>query len=146
MDIPIELAVSALLKQGNVFYFVEPTYQSKDPHNFVLLNKEPSKEKNIIFVGATSKVDSVRRLRAQEPPETLVLIDPSDYKDFTCPTLFDCNRYIERSFPEVVRLIKQEKRVKPRDGIGNAILDKLIKGILASRLVPPRIKNEVKAP
>ena len=146
MDIPFELAVLALLKQGNVFYFVDPAYQSKDPHNFVLLNREPSKEKNLIFVGASSKVDSIRRLRAQEPPETLVLVNPSDYRDFTCVTLFDCNRYIERNFVEVVRLIKQEKRFKPRERIGDAILDRLIKGVLASRLVPPRIKNEIKAP
>lgn len=143
MDVPLEKEVAALLRQGNVFYFVEPSYPTDDPHNFVLLNHNPSNEKKLIFVGATSQVANAKQLRQSEPPETLIVVQPTEYRDFTRETLFDCNDFIERTFAELLRLVQNERRVKLRDHIGDAVLRKLVKGVLASRLIPPRIKKEV---
>lgn len=65
MDIPLEKAIPAVLRQGNVFYFVDSSIPSTDPHNYVLLSRQPTSEKKLV-------------------------VAPQDYRDFTCETMFDC--------------------------------------------------------
>lgn len=48
MDIPLEKAIPAVLRQGNVFYFVDPAIPSTDPHNYVLLSRQPTSEKKLV--------------------------------------------------------------------------------------------------
>ena len=143
MDIPLEKAVPAVLRQGNVFYFVDPSILSTDPHNYVLLSKQPTSERKLVFVLGTSKVEKVRRYRAAQPPATLVVVVPQDYRDFTCETMFDCNSPREIAVADGVRFGNTEGRLKPRDHIGMSILERLVNGILASPVVEERIKKEI---
>ena len=142
MDIPAETQISALLRQGNVFYFEEPTFPSDEPHNFVLLNRQPSSEQGLIFVCATSKVEKVRRFRSCEPASTTVTVSLTEYAHFTKETVFDCNTYVVKSFTDLVRLLK-EGQLKTRPHIGDDILKRLVKGVLDSRLIAPEIKREI---
>ena len=142
MDISAETHISALLRQGNVFYFEESTFPSDEPHNFVLLNRQPSSEQGLVFVCATSKVEKVRRFRSRESASTIVTVGLTEYEHFTKETVFDCNTYVVKSFADLVRLLK-EGRLKTRPHIGDVILKRLVKGVLDSRLVEPEIKREI---
>lgn len=141
MDVPIEPALRALLCQGNVFYFSPPEFGTSQPHNFVLLNKRPSEHAPLYFVCATSQVDKIRAAYAAEPTATLVPVTTEEYRDFTRPTLFNCNRILTKSFDDFVRLVSREGRIKPRDRIGPSILKRLIDGVAASNYVPENIKQ-----
>ena len=143
MDVPLEKAIPAVLRQGNVFYFVDPSIPSTDPHNYVLLSKQPTSERKLVFILGTSKVAKVKRYRAAQPPATLVVVAPQDYRDFTCETMFDCNSPREMTVADVARFVNQEGRLKPRDRIGTSILEQLVHGVLASPLVEERIKKEI---
>lgn len=142
MDIPAETQISALLRQGNVFYFEEPAFPSDEPHNFVLLNRQPSSEQGLVFVCATSKVEKVRRFRSREPASTTVMVGLTEYEHFTQETVFDCNTYVVKSFTDLVRLLK-ERRLKTRPHIGDEILKRLVKGVLDSRLVESEVKRTI---
>ncbi len=143
MEIPFDKAISAILRQGNVFYFVDPSIPSTDPHNYVLLSKHPTSERKLVFVVGTSKVEKVRRYRGAQPHETLVVATPQEYPDFTCETVFDCNSPQEVSVADLVRFVNREGRLKPRDHVGGEILGRLLKGVLASPLVEERVKKEI---
>ena len=142
MDIPAETHISALLRQGNVFYFEESAFASDEPHNFVLLNRQPSSEQGLVFVCATSKVEKVRHFRLHEPASTIVTVGLTEYEHFTKETVFDCNTYVVKSFADLVRLLK-ERRLKTRPHIGDGILKRLVKGVLDSRVVEPDIKRAI---
>ena len=143
MDVSLEKAIPAVLRQGNVFYFVDPSIPSTDPHNYVLLSKQPVSERKLVFVLGTSKVEKVRRYRAGQSSATLVVVSPHDYRDLTCETVFDCNSPRELAVADVVRFVNKEGRLKPRDHIGAPILEQLIRGVLESPLVEERIKKEI---
>jgi hypothetical protein len=143
MDIPIEPALRALLRQGNVFYFVEPEIKSPKAHNFVLLNKRPTFHAPLLFVCATSQIETHKTAYAGEPAATLVVVTPQEYADFKRETLFNCNRVFAKSFNDLVRLVQQEGRIKSRDHVGVKILKRLFDGVNASRLVPENIKRQI---
>ena len=105
MEIPIDKVLRSLLTPGNVFYFVEPTHSSAEPHNFVLLNRVQSEQSRLYFLVGTSNVTGARRRRQSASSQTVVVVDPAEHADFTKSTAFDCNQVIDKSYAEFSRLI-----------------------------------------
>lgn len=141
MDFPLEDSLDAILIQGNIFYFVERTYTSPHPHNFVLLNPAPGKDQGLVFVGGTSNIEYYKRLHAKMPPSTLVIVKPSDCNDFRIDTLFDCNLPTRKSFADLVDAYKATRQSDPKGRLPAGIVQRLIVGVLAS----PMVEGEVKA-
>ncbi len=143
MEIPPEVYISVLLKQGNVFYFKEPSFQAETPHNFVLLNSQPTQESPLIFVWATSQVKKVCYFRRREPSNTVVVVNPREYEHFSTDTAFDCNDCLVKTFDDLVQLAKKV-RMEPRVPVSVDILGRLIQGVLDSRLISTELKNMVR--
>ena len=142
MRIPPEVVIKSTIRPGSVFYFVEPSFTSKEPHCFVVVNNNPHSDRILIMVCATSKVDkrklyvSLNRL----PFETLVEVNPSECSFLTMPTVFDCNHPKKDSIENLIsRYEKGELRLK--DYIPSSILKRLQYGVIKSPLVDPATKK-----
>ncbi len=142
MRIPAEAYIPVLLRQGNVFYFDEPSFREETSHNFVLLNSQPTPKSPLVLVWATSKIEKVRRFRREESSSTVVIVRPNEYQHFTKETAFDCNECLVKSCGDLIQLAN-ERRLKHRAHVGDDILGRLIQGLLNSRLIPFELKTLV---
>jgi len=131
------------LRGGSVYYFQERSLTSPQPHYFVVLNLDPLGDEFLILLIASSKVDEVKRRNRHLPSSTLVEIDPTDYSDFSLPTIVDCNRWFRVTKQELLqKLQRQEAREKaPMPGV---LMKRLRGGILDSPLVEEAVKNKLR--
>lgn len=72
MEVPPEVAIKATIRPGSVFYFLEDTLTSDEPHYFIVINIDPLTDKTLVLVCASSQIPRVRRRRRNCPAETLV--------------------------------------------------------------------------
>lgn len=139
--IPPKVKISATIKQGSVYYFVQSHFKPPEPHYFVVLNKDPFESTLLIVVNATSNIvgrQSFIRSRGFSP-ETLVVVTPTDCTFLKRESVFDCN------FPGVYTPQELLKRCeadvfKYSGDISLEVLNKLKKGFLASKLVKEELK------
>lgn len=132
--------LSLTIRSGSVYYLQDRRLSSPEPHFFVVLNTHPSSDTQLIFLIASSQVESVKRRRATLPPQTLVEVQPAtDYPDFTLPTIIDCNQ----CFP-VAKAVLLEKlqlnHAQEKAPLPAHIIRKLISGVLASPLITEEVK------
>ena len=142
MDIPSSIRILATIKTGSVYYFEEEQLSSDEPHYFIVLNQNPRTEEFLIFVCASSQVEKRKQIiqRLGFPRETLVFVSPSEYPIFFKDTVVDCNRVFEKTSQTLIEKLDQNKLKVCTEIISDAILQKLIKGILASTQISEKIK------
>lgn len=143
MDIPSSIRILATIKAGSVYYFEEEELSSDEPHYFVVLNQNPRTEEFLILVCASSQIEKRRQImqRLGFPPETLVFVSPSEYPIFSKDTVIDCNRVFEKTSQTLIEKLDQNKLKVCTEIMPNTILQKLIKGILASTQISEKIKR-----
>jgi hypothetical protein len=74
------------LRQGATYYFAHRELTSAQPHYFIAVNADPLAGTILAMVVGTSKVDAALERRAGLPPETVVVVEPEEYADFSKPT------------------------------------------------------------
>ncbi|GEM_PF-550277 len=143
MDISARIRVLGGIQTGSVYYFEEEQLTSDEAHYFVVLNQSPRTEDLLILVCASSQVEKRKEVikKLQFPPETLVFISPEEYPIFTKDTVIDCNRAFEKSPQSLVDKLEKGKLKVCADVMPDYIVDKLLKGILASTQVSAGIQK-----
>ncbi len=125
------------IKPGSVYYFLENTWETTESHFFIVTNKDPCNEENIILACANSNIDRIKRLRRNCPETTLVEIAPSEYPDFSVNSIIDCNRVIEKSIEQII----SSKILKVKEEMDFILVEKIRRGIIDSPVVEKRIKK-----
>ncbi|MEN8254743.1 MAG: hypothetical protein ABFR33_04655 [Verrucomicrobiota bacterium] len=146
-DLPFPLNLT--LRSGTVYYFEHRGLHSTEPHYFIVINANPQSDKLLIMTVGSSRVDNVRKRRHGLPDETLVIVDPSEYADFSKPTVIDCNQVFELSREELVQKFKT-KQLRSHNDFPASVLEKIWQGVRISprvdevhkQLIPPA-PNEV---
>lgn len=143
MDIPSSIRILATIKTGSVYYFEEEELSSDEPHYFVVLNQNPRTEEFLILVCASSQIEKRRQImqRLGFPQETLVFVSPSEYPTFSKDTVIDCNRVFEKTSQTLIEKLDQNKLKVCTEIMSDTILQKLIRGILASTQISEKIKR-----
>jgi hypothetical protein len=143
MDFPPDIRMQYGIQEGSVFYFVEDTFKTPEPHNFVVLNCDPINDEILILACATTlSLRSWVRVSGM-PEETLVRLDEKDCNFLKHSTLFDCNKPLEK--PKALLLQKlTDKKLKFHGVVAAEVLEKLRKGVLLSRLVSEKCKKKIR--
>lgn len=142
-DLPFELKLT--LRSGTVYYFEHRGIYSTEPHYFAVINADPLSDNVLIMTIGSSQIGKVQRRRKELPPDTLVVVDPAEYPDFTKPTIIDCNQVFELSKEELVQKFKTKNLRHHRD-LPEEILNKIWNGVKISprvdevhkQLLPPK--------
>jgi hypothetical protein len=135
-------SLAKTIQQGSVYYFDDKTLSSPDPHYFIVINKNPSKEDPILLVCASSKVKEVEKSRSLWRAKTVVKISKTEYIGFTLDSIVDCNFILEKSKKELEGKLK-DGRLKVKPVISKSIVDKLVNAVLESDVVEKYIKDKV---
>lgn len=136
-DLPFALQLT--LRPGTVYYFEHRGIHSNEPHFFTVINADPRSSNVLIMAVGSSQIDKVQARRKNLPPETLVIVDPSEYPDFSKPTVIDCNQVFELSLEELVQKFKTKELRHHRD-LPKAVLEKIWRGVHRS----PRVDETYK--
>jgi len=128
------------LRGGSVYYFQERTLTSPQPHYFVVLNFNPRNDEFLILLTASSKVAEVKRRNRHLPADTMVDVTPSEYADFSLPSIIDCNHWFRVSKQELLQKL-QRRDAQEKAPMPDTILSKLRAGVIASLLVEGEIKD-----
>jgi hypothetical protein len=129
-----ESQIVAALKQGAVYYFPHPS--NDDPHNFILLNRNPQREDSLHFVCTQTDIDGVRRRRRNCSPPTVVVVKKESYNELKWDSVVDCNSVISETIPHLVVFLKTG-RLKIKQEISPLVLSSIIAGVKMSRLTLP---------
>ena len=78
------------LREGSVYYFTERTLTSAEPHYFIVVNSDPLTQQLLLLSVVTSKVEEVKRRRA-DCLATVVELSPKDFDLLTKLSIVDCN-------------------------------------------------------
>ena len=138
-ELPWEIRLT--LRAGSVYYFVDRSLNSPEPHYFIVVNRDPIDQEVLILNVITSKVDKVRHFRAALPG-TLVALDPADYDELSRPSIVDCNNVFRRNLAELIDMTVHGA-VEAKQQVPDHILSALRTAILASPLVEQEIKDLV---
>lgn len=143
MDIPPNVRILATIRTGSVYYFEEEELLSDEPHYFVVLNQNPRTEEFLMLVCASSQIEKRQQIaqRLGFPLETQVIISPSEYSIFSKDTMIDCNRVFEKTSQTLIEKLDQNKLKVCMEIMPDIILQKLIRGILASTQISEKIKR-----
>lgn len=142
MDISSSIRILATIRTGSVYYFEDEELTSDEPHYFIVLNQNPRTEEFLILVCASSQIEKRRQIiqRLGFPEETLVLVTPSEYP-FSKDTVIDCNRVFEKTSQTLIEKLDQKKLKVCTEIMPDTILQKLLRGILASTQISEKIKR-----
>lgn len=139
MDISPDVKVKSTINFGSVYYFVEDTFSSLEPHFFIAINTDPLNDAIVFLVCTQSKIKNVKGIRVNCPNETLVEITPSQYSELKWNSIVDCNYVKEMSIEQIVeKLSRNELKIKPE--MDAAIVSQLRNGVILSPVVANRIK------
>lgn len=86
----IDLKLRLTLREGTVYYFTERTLTSAEPHYFIVVNADPLTQQVLLLSVVTSKVEEVKRRRA-DCLATVVELSPESFDVLTKPSIVDCN-------------------------------------------------------
>lgn len=135
MQIPPEIHIRVTVKEGTIYYFAEESFDSSEPHFFVVLNRNPLTDEILILVNATTKIGRRRKVRRRLPPETLVEITPTDCCVLRESSLFDCNSVTEKTVDTLVEKLSNQELKVCSEVLKPELLQKLRSGVLASPIV-----------
>ena len=139
MEIPPHVKIRATITTGSVYYFTTEKFISKDPHYFIVLNRNPVTDTIVVLVCIQSDKDNVKRIRDGCPKETLVEITPAQYSELKWDSIIDCNYILEISIDQMVAKLS-EGTLKLKKELTADIVECLKKGVLGSDVVADDIK------
>jgi hypothetical protein len=143
VKIPPEIQIRSTIRVGSVYYFPETTFESLQPHYFVVINIDPQSDTVVLLV-CSSQIEKARRRRQTCPCETLVEITPAQYPDFRVPSIVDCNYVMEKSINQLIeKLSKQTLQMKTEMDL--SLVKQLVEGVIRSPVVERRIKALLQA-
>ncbi|MDA0767605.1 MAG: hypothetical protein O3A92_12375 [Verrucomicrobia bacterium] len=142
MDIPLEIRLS--LRQGTVYYMAERQLTSIEPHYFVVVNREPLRDRVLLLLVVTSQVEKARQRVARKtlPAETLVEIRQTEYGAFSKDSCVDCNKVFTKSLEELCQQWTR-KEIRGEIDLPPILLGQLVRGVQASPLVTGDEKSKV---
>ena len=105
IDISPDARIKATIKPGSVYYFTEDSFGKTSPHFFIVINNDPLNDEALFLVCATSQIEKCKK-RRKNKQETLVEIKCSEYQDFTCDTIVDCNNIFIKSIDVIIEKMK----------------------------------------
>ncbi len=129
--VPLEIRLT--LRAGSVYYFVDHSLTSPEPHYFVVANSKPLDQELILLGVVTSSVDWVKRMR-RNLPGTTIEIDPKQYDELKVASIVDCNDVKLRTLAELIEKI-QRKEVRHHKDLPKVLLSAIQAGIKASPIV-----------
>ena len=135
VEIPNRIQIQATIRRGSVYYFEEDSFDSNEPHYFVVLNNNPNSDRILLLACASSQIQKSKNRRKKLPQETLVEVSPSAYRYFKFNTIFDCNSITERSIQDLVDKLANGRLRICTEEMSNDIVDMLTAGALLSPLV-----------
>jgi hypothetical protein len=135
-----KLLITAPIQEGAVYYFIDPTFYSVEPHYFIVMNVDPSTDEVFLLLCSSSQIEKVKARRNRMPDETLVELSPGDYCDFTKDSIVDCNKVHERS-KELINNKILAKEVEMKAALPPEVLERLRAGIAASPMVSRKHKE-----
>jgi hypothetical protein len=100
-------------------------------------------QKTLLLVNATTKINGrLNHCRRQNQlEETIVLASQKDCDFLTHQSAFDCNRPCTKSVKELLSKIELGDLKIIEKAVSDDFLEKLRRGVAASRLVPPFMLN-----
>ncbi|MFC2017711.1 hypothetical protein ACFLTQ_00195 [Chloroflexota bacterium] len=140
VHIPPDVAIKAAIQPGSVYYFPEDSFNTEEPHYFVVINLDPSEDTVIILVCSSSRIEKVRQRRIVFPSNTLVEISPEQYCDFKVDSIIDCNYILEKNIEQLVEKLSQGNLLLKSE-MNIEIVKKLREGVLDSPIIEDRIKK-----
>ena len=129
---------------GRILYFTNE--QIKKHHYFVVLNNDGYIPEEIIAVMATSQVDKAisRRKKNEEDERALVIVDPNRLPGyFDRKTAFQCWD-LKIITPQEIKKMKENGKLYKDGKVSEEILNKLVDGVLISKLVKQKYKKILK--
>ncbi len=131
------------LRGGNVYYLQHRAMTSVEPHYFVVLNLDPLGDELLIMLVASSKIDKVKWRNRNLPEVTLVEIEHSEYREFSVPSIIDCNRCFRFSKHELLQKLQQQVAIE-KTSMPPDIIEKIRAGVIASPLVEFEVKDKLR--
>lgn len=138
MRIPPDIRIKSTIKAGSVYYFVEESIHSNEPHNFIVINKDPLNDPAILLVCCSSQLEIVKR-RSGKFPGTLVEISAEQYSGFTKSTIVNCNFIIEKTIESIIDKLRTGQ-LKAKAEIDMAIVEEIRTAVRSSPLIERYIK------
>ena len=138
--IPWEIRLT--LRPGSVYYFVDRSLTSSEPHYFIVVNARPLEQQILILAVVTSQVEKIRARRIGFP-STTVEISPSEYDELNKPSIVDCNVVFRRSLRELIEKTTRGEIAVKKD-LPSGVLTAIKKAIVASPLVEEETKKLLK--
>ena len=139
MNIPPDVKIISTINPGSVYYFRDEAITSESPHYFVVRNKDTVNGPIVALLCASSQIEKRQKWYSSCPPETLVVVGPAQYRDFTKQTIINCNEVYKFTIAQLVtKLNGGILRLKAEMSI--SIVENLRWGILVS----PVIERETK--
>jgi hypothetical protein len=140
-----DLKLRLTLREGTVYYFTERTLTSAEPHYFIVVNSDPLTQQVLLLSVVTSKVDEVKRRRADRL-ETLVELSPRDFDVLTKRSIVDCNSLKTIPLAEFnQRFLRKEIRAFAKD-LPLVLRKALRRAIHASTIIADELKALVAEP
>jgi hypothetical protein len=142
INVAARVRILGSIQTGAVYYFEEEQLNSPEPHYFIVLNKNPRTEEVLILVCASSQVEKRKQIakKLNFPADTLVIISPAEYSLFTKETVVDCNTAFDRNVQSLIDKLEQGKLKICTELMSEDIVDKLVKGVIASTQIAENIK------
>lgn len=128
------------LKTGAVLYMLHRGVFSSVPHYCIVLNCRSEPESVILLSVITSQVEKrkKRNKAIKDDPRAIVEISPQEYSPLTKLSVVDCSSTIKTTRAQLE--IDMQTAVRKQD-IPEKILEKIILGILVSKIVPEADKS-----
>jgi len=133
------------LRQGSVYYMQDRRLTSAEPHFFIVLNHCPLDDQVLLLAVSTSQVQNLKLRRRNVPPESVVILSPAEYPEFTRPSAVDCSSLFEMTTAELRERIST-KQAQVRRDLPPATVQALVRGVLASPLIRTEQKAMVEPP
>lgn len=141
----IDLKLRLSLREGSVYYFTERTLTSTQPHYFIVVNADPLTQQVLLLSVVTSKVEEVKRRRA-DSLATVVELFPKDFDVLSKLSIVDCNSLKTIPLAEFnERFVRSEIRCFNKD-LPLVLRKALRRAIHASNIVADELKGLVAQP
>lgn len=141
IEISSDIQIKSTIKPGSVYYFVEDSIKSGEPHYFIVINNNPKTEKIIILVCSSSRIDTVK-YRRKHIPKTLVDIAKTEYKDFSKNSIVDCNEIFEKTIDQIVQKLKSGE-LKTKSDMDSSIVEEIRQAVINSPIVDQEIIDQL---
>lgn len=126
--------IALTLRAGTVYYMQHHHLHSGEPHYLVVLNKAPLADEVLLLVVPSSRLETVKQRRQAMPAETLVETGPTEYGDFTKPTIIDCNTLLQLTTERLEQKWTAGEITHKQD-LPAALLRRIMVGVAASPLI-----------